>query len=58
MSEFSWSDDSALWQIDHGEAGTARTLSARAYLDKRLADDERRDYLDDLMEGMREPWDT
>lgn len=35
MDEFSWSDASALYQLQHGEAGP-RTDSALAYLKARL----------------------
>lgn len=33
---YSWSDASALYQVTHGEAGTARTDSAFRYLERAL----------------------
>lgn len=32
-AEYEWSDDSALWQLQHGEAGTPRTESAVVHLE-------------------------
>lgn len=31
--EYDWSDRSALWQVEHGEAGTDRTASAFTHLE-------------------------
>lgn len=36
--EYWWSDDSALWQLEHGADGTDRKATARLYLEMRLDD--------------------
>ncbi len=36
MTEYQWTADSALWQVEHGEPGTGRTMSAHGFLTQRL----------------------
>jgi len=35
---YTWTDNSALWELEHGNDGTDRKASARLYLEGRLED--------------------
>jgi hypothetical protein len=45
MTEYSWSIDSAAWQIANGDPDSERTQSAADYLDEQIVRTESADWL-------------